>query len=167
MRGSVADADDTLALEERVTGIAFRLARLERLDETIDLVEEAVRALYAFVAPFELGLGRAHEHEEEARGIDAVVLRYLVLRHNVAVALQHLVAVLRDHALVEEMCERLLHLDEAHVVEHAREEPRVQEVHDRVLGAADILVDGQRAVNDIGVERFAHRVRRRIAQEIP
>ena len=58
----------------------------------------------------------------------------------------------RDHALVEEGRERLLERHEAEVLQDAREEPRVQEVQDRVLDAADVLVDGRPLLHDGRVE---------------
>ena len=53
----------------------------------------------------------------------------------------------RDHALVEEALERLLEMDEAHVLEDPADEPGVEQVQDRVLDAADVLVDRQPPVD--------------------
>ena len=48
-----------------------------------------------------------------------------------------------DLALVEQPPHRLIDLDDAHVARGLREEARVEQVHDGVLGAAGVLVDGQ------------------------
>ena len=63
--------------------------------------------------------------------------------HNVAVALGHALAVGSEHlALVEEPLERLAEVDQPHIAQHARKEAAVQQVHDRVLGTAHVLIDG-------------------------
>ena len=70
---------------------------------------------------------------------------------DVAAALRHAVAVgAEDDALVEEALHRLVPLDDAHVARRLPEEARVEQVHDRVLGAARVEVDG---------EPLAHRLR--------
>ena len=70
--------------------------------------------------------------------------------------LGHLRAVPVEHPLREEAGERLAEPDEAEVVHDLHEEPRVQQVQDRVLDAADVLVDRQPVVGD-GVERNGSR----------
>ena len=52
----------------------------------------------------------------------------------------------QDHALRQQVGERLLERGQAEIAHHARPEPRVQQVQDRVLDAADVLVDGHPVV---------------------
>ena len=59
----------------------------------------------------------------------------------VAQRLAHRLALVDHLALVQQRGERLDEVDHAHVVQHLGEEPRVQQVQDRVLDAADVLVD--------------------------
>ena len=56
------------------------------------------------------------------------------------------------HALGEEPLEGLVHRDQAHVVEHLGEKPRVEEVEHGVLDAADVLVHRHPEVGLLAVE---------------
>ena len=51
------------------------------------------------------------------------------------------VDLVQHHALRQQVGERLLDLRQAEVAHHARPEARIQQVQDRVLDAADVLVD--------------------------
>ncbi len=100
----------------------------------------------ALVVVREVDLGRV-EPALLARGILAVV------------------AVVRQHALREEPLERLVELDQAHVAHHFGPEARVQQVQNRVLDAADVLVHRHPVI----VARIDHRrrVRRAVAHVVP
>ncbi len=75
-------------------------------------------------------------------------------RDDVALALAHLRAVAVDHPLREQAGERLARRPtRSDVVQHLGEEARVQQVQDRVLDAADVLVDRQPVVDDLALER--------------
>ena len=78
------------------------------------------------------------------------------------------VGLVRDHALREQRRERLAQarVEVAGVGERAREEARVEQVQDRVLDAADVLVDGQPGGGRCGIDRRLG-VRRGEAHEIP
>ena len=69
------------------------------------------------------------------------------LRRQQPSAALRLVGLVRDHALREQRRERLAHValqfEMSGVAHRAREEARVEQVQDRVLDAADVLVDGQ------------------------
>ena len=85
---------------------------------------------------------RAHEHQEQADRVGAVALHELVGVLDVAAALGHPLAVgAQDLALVEQLLERLVLLDQADVAHRLREEAGVEQVHHGVLGAAGVLVD--------------------------
>ena len=108
-----------------------------------DAVEEAGDAADAGRAPRPALIPRAHEHQEEPDGVGPVAPDEFVRVLNVAAALAHPLAVgAEDLALVEEPLERLAFVDQAQVVHGLGEEPRIEQVHDRVLGAAGVLVDG-------------------------
>ena len=64
-------------------------------------------------------------------------------RTRLPAGLAHRRAVHDDHALVQQPAERLGERDHPQVVQDLDEEPRVQQVQDRVRDAADVLVDGQ------------------------
>ena len=73
---------------------------------------------------------------------------------------------MHDHALREHAGERLVGPAMAGLLHRAGEEARIEEVQDRVLDAADILVDGQPVIDDARHRRRL-RVRRGEAREIP
>ena len=77
-----------------------------------------------------------------------------------------LVGLVRDHALREETGERLVERDMSGAMHGAGEEARVEQVQDRVLHAADILIDRQPIADRVGVGRLS-RVRRAEPREIP
>ena len=120
-----------------------------------------MHALDALVGPVGVLVGRADEEDVGARRVRAVALDVGLRRDDVAARLGHLRAVARDHALGEEPGERLLHVEVAEVGQRLREEARVHQVQDRVLDAADVLVDRHPAVDDPGVPGRRVVVRRR------
>ena len=85
----------------------------------------------------------------------------------VAQRLAHPAALVDDLALVQQRRERLDEVDHPHVVQHLGEEPAVQQVQDRVLDAADVLLGGHPAAHRLLVERAVLVVRRAVAQEVP
>ena len=93
---------------------------------------------------------------EHVVGIDDVALR---LRHDRAV--------LEHHALRQQPRERLVEVDQADVAEHAREEPRVEQVQDRVLDAAAVEVDRHPVRRRRRIERQLVVLRIAEAQEVP
>ncbi len=132
-----------------------------------DAAEEAIGALDALVAPLEVAVDRRREEDEEARGVGAVLRDDLLRRDDVALRLRHLRAVLEDHALREQVRERLVEIDEPRVVQHLREEARVEEVQDGVLYAADVLVDGRPVVHLVLREGLQVVLRVGVAQVVP
>ena len=88
-------------------------------------------------------------------------------RDHVALRLGHLRAVAGDHALGEQAVERLLHVEQLHVRQRLDEEARVHQVQDRVLHAADVLVDGHPALQHLAVPRRLVVVGVAVAQEVP
>ena len=83
----------------------------------------------------------------------AVPAAHFLGQHPFAVGV--LVGLVRDHALGEQAAERLVDGDMAASVHGAREEARIEEMQNRMLDAADILVDGQPVSDSIGVGRLA------------
>ncbi len=73
---------------------------------------------------------------------------------------------MRDHALGKQAIERLGHRQHALVLQGARDEPGVEQVQDRVLDPADILVDRQPLVGGRLVDR-RRTVRVGEAREVP
>ena len=111
--------------------------------------QEAVHALDALVVPLGVALGRAHEEHVAAHRVGAVLAHHLVGAHHVALALGHLGALVVDHALGEQVLERLLETDQTQVVEHLGEEAGVHQVQDGVLHPADVLVHRQPVVDRV------------------
>ncbi len=59
----------------------------------------------------------------------------------------------KDHTLVHQFMERLHKRDQAIVVKNFRPETGIQEVHNRVLRAADIKIDRQPVCSQSLIER--------------
>ena len=135
--------------------------------EAPQAAEEAVHALDALVGPVRVVVGRPDEEDVAAGRVRAVALDVRHRADHVALRLGHLRAVARDHPLREEGLDRLLGLQQVHVRERLHEEARVHQVQDRVLDAADVLVDRHPVVGDGRVERRLVVVRVRVAQEVP
>ena len=129
--------------------------------------EQRVHALGVGAVAFDQ-LIRRHDIEPRLRHLpdfgnqlDALAIRFLLAkidfaqRHPGQIARRIAKTFLRDHPLVEQARERLLEVDEPHVVERAADETRVKQVQDRMLDAADVLIDRQPAIRDLRVEDFA------------
>ena len=111
--------------------------------------QEPVHALDALVGPVGVLVGRPDEQDVRARRVRAVALDDRSAGEiDVPARLGHLRAVAGDHALGEQPRERLLHVQVAEIRERLREEARVHQVQDRVLDAADVLVDRHPVVDD-------------------
>ena len=67
------------------------------------------------------------------------------------------VGLVHHHALREQAGEGLVEAGMAGLLHRAGEEARIEQVQDRVLDAADILVDGQPAVDRLAVGRAVGR----------
>ena len=111
-------------------------------------VEELVDARQALLVPQQLLVGRRHEQDAGAHGICAVAGDHAFRGDDVALGLGHDVTVLVEHhALAQQVGEGLVEAQHVHVAQDLGEEARVQQVQDRVLDAADVLVDGHEAVH--------------------
>ena len=129
--------------------------------------QEAVHALDALVGPVGVLVGRPDEEDVAARGVGAVLLDVADGRDHVALRLGHLRPVARDHPLREQPRERLLDVEQPHVRQRLHEEARVHQVQDRVLDAADVLVDRHPAREHRRVPRRLVVARVAVAQEVP
>ena len=88
--------------------------------------------------------------------------------HDVAAALGHLLPVLaEDHALVVKLLEGLLARNDADDVKEFVPETGIEEVEDRVLGTADIKIDGQPVVEEFLVREGFVVMGIDVAQVIP
>ena len=137
-------------------------------DQVVEPAQEAVYAVDASVVPLRIQLGRTDEQLVHAQGIAAVILHQLVRGNHVALGLAHLDAVLAgDHALVEQLVERLLEIDGADVIQELGVEPGVKQVQHGVLHAADVHIHGQVLVRLLLGDQLLIVVRIHIAQEVP
>ena len=89
----------------------------ELVDEPPDARQEAPHALDALVGPLEVLLGRRHEQDVGAQRVGAEPLDDVLGRDDVALGLGHGGAVELHHALGEQVRERLVGGDQAHVAE--------------------------------------------------
>ena len=77
------------------------------------------------------------------------------------------VGLVHHHALREQAGERLVDADVAGRLHRAGEEARVEQVQDRVLDAADVLIDRQPVVDHLAVGRRGRDPRIGEAREVP
>src|SRR3954469_19769038 len=162
-------------LEVLAVGRVQRPARRPRLARLIGDVhpqppqapEEPVDALDALVGPVRVLVGRADEEDVAARGVRPVALDVADRADHVALGLGHLRPVAGDHALGEEPQERLLEVEQVHVRQRLDEEAGVHQVQDRVLDAADVLVDRHPSGEHAGIPRSVVVARVAVAQEVP
>ena len=152
----------------RIVGRRRTLDRLCELSEDAPHApEEAVCPLDALIAPVKITIhGRGKEDEEPCR-IRTVAVDDLLGRDDVAERLRHLRAVLDDHALREEVRERLVEVKHPCVAQYLREEACIEKMQDRVLDAADVLIDGRPVVHLVAVKGTLRVLRIRIAVVVP
>ena len=133
-----------------------------------DALQEALHGSAALVVPLQVLVGRGHEQDVGARRVDAVVGDDVFGRDDVALGLGHGLAVLVfDHALAQQVRERLVEVDHAEVAGDLGPETTVEQVQNRVLDAADVLVD-RHVVVDLGaVKRRGVVVRVGVAHVVP
>ena len=107
-----------------------------------DLVQEAPQAFDARGLPGLLAFQGPHEHLVQAHGIRPVTFDNVVGVDHVAAGLGHLLAVFaQDQALVDELLERLRLGDMAQVEHDLVPETGIEQMQDRMLGAADVEID--------------------------
>src|SRR5919202_4034161 len=110
----------------------------------------------------------AYEHAEAARRLGAVAVHEVLRVDDVAAALAHLLRVLaEDDPLVEEPGERLAEVYEAQVAHDLRPEAGVEQVHDRVLDAAGVLVHGEPPLSCLRIEGSLVVMRREVSVPVP
>ena len=77
------------------------------------------------------------------------------------------IGLVADHALGEQAVERLVAAGHLHFAHRPRPEARIEQMQDRVLDAADILVDRHPVVVLLAIERRRRELRRGEAVEVP
>ena len=128
--------------------------------------EPPIRPLRRHVGPVDVGLERPREQHGDARAVGAVPADDLAGGHEVAAALRHRRAAHDDHALVEQFGVRLVERDEPDVVQHLREEARVDKVTRRMRDAARVVV-GRHPVLDFLAIGPRLGCRARVPEEVP
>ena len=141
--------------------------RRPMVHETPHAHQEPEASLDPRVAPLDFLFRRRDKHHVQPQRIRAVLLHHRVRIDDVALRLGHDVDVLEHHALREEACKRLVERNEADVAEHAREEPRIQQVQNRVLDASDIEIDRHPVRGRLLAERQLAIFRIGEAEEVP
>ena len=136
-RRSLLSAGSKLVASACVIGAACFTLIGPLIDEPPDARQEAPAAFEAGITPLDLFFGRRHEHDVQAQRIGAEFLHHVVRIDDVALRLRHDGAVLQHHTLSQQVAEWLVMLDHAEIAEYPREEPRIDQVQDRVLDAAD------------------------------
>ena len=110
-------------------------------NEAIHAPQKSLNAFDARILPVEIAIGRRGEQAVQARRIGAVARDHLVRRDHVAQTLRHLRAVFDHHALREQALDRFVVRDHAQVAHELRPEARIDQVQDRMLDAANVLIN--------------------------
>ena len=141
-----------------------RLLRLLESDPP-ELLEETDDPLEPVVLPFRVLLDRPDEEQIEPNRIGAVAVDVVVGDDDVPLDLD-IFAPFRWSILGEEARERLAEADEPVLLHHLDEEAGVEQVENRVLDSADVLVDRE-PVSAIARSNGAVVPRIRVAEEVP
>ena len=141
--------------------------RLRLQHQPPDPLQKLRHAVEPGVRPLDVLLRRADEHLVKPPRVRPLDSHQLLGRDAVAQRLRHHLAEPLHHPLVEKAHERLGVRDQARVVQHLHEKARVQQVQDRVLDAARVLIHGHPVVHQLRVERLRLVVRAGVAQEVP
>ncbi len=128
--------------------------------------QEARRALHALIGPFQRLFGWRGEHHEKSDRIGAVFFDELLRIDGIAFCLGHLCTVFQNHALRQKVGERLVSRGQTEVAHDFLEEARIEEMQDRVLYAARVLID-RHPVPFALIEHGGVAIRTRITREIP
>jgi RNase H-fold protein (predicted Holliday junction resolvase) len=126
-----------------------------------------VHALDAGVAPVGVAVGRADEEDVAARGVGAVLRSIERRRDDVALVLDIFAPSRVIIPCVKSRANGSCTLEVAEVAQRLAEEPRVEQVQDRVLDAADVLVDRHPRVDGVAATTRPRRCGVAVAQEVP
>jgi len=134
----------------------------------LDTAREFYNRLKALVIPrSSVCIGEA-EGEIGAEYVGAVFADVLIRRHRVALGLRHAVAVgPEDDALVHQGFERFVKIEKTQIAQYLADESGIKKMHRRVLGSADVLVNGAHPVDEISVKRRPVIFVVRVAELIP
>jgi len=105
-----------------------------------EAVQEAAGTLDPLVLVVATLLERPEKHEVRSEGVGAVLFDDRIGHDHVALRLRHLRAFTDDEAVSAEPREGLLEVDVAEILQHHREEARVEQVQHGVLVATDVGV---------------------------
>ena len=143
--------------------------RILRVDEAAHAAQEAAlrrrRSIRSTAMSFSGGAANSTNRRHVSAPYCSTISSGL---DHVALRLRHLRAVLaHHHALREQVRRRLVILDQPDIAHHLGEEARIDQVQNRVLDAADVLID-RKPLRDLRrIERRRAVVRIAVAVEIP
>ena len=129
--------------------------------------EPLVHARHGHGRPIHVVLDRRREHHGQPDRVRAPRLDERQRLHDVPLALGERRAPVDDHALVQELVERLDELQVAKVEQDLDDEARVEQVQDRVLDPPAVHVHRQPPPHGLGRPRLLVVLRRGVPQEIP
>ena len=131
-------------------------------------LQEARHGRTALVVPLQVLVGRSHEQDAGAGGVDAVLVDERLGRYDVALGLGHRLALgVLDHTLAQQVGERLVEVEHTSITRDLGPDARVQQVQDGVLDTANVLVDGHEAVRLVLGKGQLAVVRVGVAQVVP
>src|SRR5580765_928320 len=125
-------------------------------EETIHTPEESLDAFDAGILPIEIAVRWRGKQAIQACRICSVARDHLVGRADVSQVLRHLAAIFDYHALREQPLGGLVVGAHAEIAHELCPEARIDQMQDRVLDAADVLIDAAVAepvLSDLSVER--------------
>ena len=105
--------------------------------------QETESTVHTCIRPFQRLLWRGCKHRKQTNRIRAVFINQLLRINRVAFRLRHLRAVFQHHALRQQIRKRLIRFYKTFITQQFVEETRVQQMQNRMLNTAHILIDWQ------------------------
>ena len=146
--------------------VGARLAR-DILGNAPRTRQELAGARWGNVSPVDVVFRWRREDHGQTDRVHTELVELFAQVHAVTEGLGHRLALVQDLPLVEQSLEWLVEVEVAEALQRLGDEARVQQVKDRVLNAANVLVDRQPALDRIGIKGGLIVVRRSEAQVVP
>ena len=96
------------------------------IDKTPHAIDKPITAFYSLIIPFQIPFRRCGKQDKQASSICAEFINNCLRTDDVALGFGHLAAVHEHHTLGEQILERLIYADQAHIIQHFGEKPRIQ-----------------------------------------
>src|SRR5512133_2063479 len=132
-----------------------------------DAVEKTEGTIDPLITPVQVLFGRCGEQREQSGGVGSVFPDQRIRVDDIPFGLAHLGPILDYHTLGQQVEKGLIAGYIAHVTQHLGEKTGVEQVHDGMFDATDILVYRHPVIDLGAVKGCLQQIRTAVAQEIP